>query len=377
MSLVFDKPVQPVLTMPPDLAMWQQCEAIADPAARWRVYLHRLGLAALRSWVQEEFDQAIHPWPAADAVDLWRWVDGLALELGDRRLVVMLSEAIDAAALTVPQEWVDIPGWAADYYLAAQVDVDEQRLVLWGYGTYAQVQARGHYEPRDRTYSLGADDLIQDFSVFWVAQQLEPPQTFAVPALPSLSVAQAETLVRRLAIAAEPRLELPFEQWGALMGEARWRRLLGQPRQGNTPIQLGRWFCQAIEPGWQVLESLLPPTPALGFRAAGSPNATISRGKVIRLNPPGCYLVLGLRVATTDDQRRSINIQLFPTGEDLLPGGITLSLELPETAEPLQTVQAGDRDNYIQLPGFRCLPGQPFRVSIQLGDAIVQEDFVS
>jgi hypothetical protein len=380
MSLVFDNPVQPVLAMPPDLALWQQCEAIADPAARWRVYLHRLGLAALRAWVQDEVEQAIHPWPsanAADAIDLCQWVDGLALGLGDRRLVVMLSEAIDAASLAVPQEWVDIPGWAADYYVAAQVDVDEQRLVLWGYGTYAQVKTQGRYEPRDRTYSLSADDLIQDFSVFWVAQQFEPPQVSAVPALPSLSATQAQTLASRLAIAAEPRLELPFEQWGALVGEARWRRLLGQPRQGSTPIQLGRWFNQVIEPGWQVLESLLPPTLALGFRAASRPNATISRGKAIRLNPPGCYLVLGLRVTTTDDYRRSISIQLFPTGDDLLPGGITLSLELPETAESLQTVQAGEHDNYIQLPSFCCPPGQPFRVSVQLGDAIVQEDFVS
>ncbi|MGB3308485.1 MAG: DUF1822 family protein [Nodosilinea sp.] len=377
MSLVFDNPVQPVLAMPPDLALWQQCEAIADPAARWRVYLHRLGLEALRAWVQDEVDQAIHPWPAADAVDLWQWVDGLALVLGDRRLVVILSEAIDAASLAVPQEWVDIPGWAADYYVAAQVDVDEQRLALWGYGTYAQVKTQGHYEPRDRTYSLSEDDLIQDFSVFWVTQQFEQSQTLALPELPPLSEAQAEQLIERLAGAVEPRLEIPFEPWGSLMGEARWRRLLGQHRQGSTPIQLGRWFSQGIEPGWQVLESLLPPTLALGFRAAGSPKATISRGKAIRLNPPGCYLVLGLRVTTTDDHRRSLSIQLFPTDDDLLPGGITLSLELPETAEPLQTVQASDRDNYIQLPGFRCPPGQLFRVSVQLGDAMVQEDFVS
>lgn len=380
MSVVFDNPVQPVLAMPPNLALWQQGEAIADPAARWGVYVHRLGLATLRSWVQEEFDQVIHPWPAADAadaIDLWQWVDGLALGLGDRRLVVILSESIDAASLTVPQEWVDIPGWAADYYVAAQVDVDEQRLVLWGYGTYAQVKTQGYYEPRDRTYSLGADDLIQDFSVFWVAQQLEQPQPIASAALPPLTAAQAERLIDRLANAVEPRLDIPFEQWGALLSDDRWRRQFWRQRQSREPVDLSGWLRDLVEPGWRSLASLLPRTPVLGFRSTGTRNAAVSRGKAIWLSPPGYFLVLGLRVTPTEDHRRSISVQLFPTDVDLLPAGVTLTLELPDTAEPLQMVQAGEQDNVIQLPGFRCPPGQPFRVSIQLADAIVQENFVS
>jgi hypothetical protein len=376
MSLVFDNPVQPVLVMPPDLVLWQQCEAIADPTARWRVYLHWLGLAALRTWVQDEVDQSIHPWPAA-AVDLWQWVDGLALGLGDRRLVVTLSEAIDATSLTVPQEWVDIPGWAADYYVAAQADVDAQRLVLWGYGTYAQMKNQGRYEPGGRTYSLGAEDLIQDFSVFWVAQQLEQPQPISLPDLPPLSEAQAEGLLGRLASAVEPRLAIPFEQWGALLKEARWRRRLWSPRPGLRSIDLGNWFRQMFEPDWPSLASLLPQTPALEFRSAGTGNRVISRGKALCLNPPGLYLVLGIRVQTTDDHRRSISIQLFPSTADVLPPGTTLTLGLPETEEPLQTVQAGDRDNYIQLPSFRCPLGQRFQVKVQMEDTIVQEDFIS
>ena len=374
MSLVFDNPVQPVLAMPPDLALWQQGGAIADPAARWRVYLHQLGLAALQAWVQEEWDQPLRLWPI-NAADLWQWVDGLALTLGDRRLVVILSEAIDTAVLTVPQEWVDIPGWAADYYLAAQVDVDEQRLVLWGYGTHAQVKAQGHYEPSDRTYSLSADDLIQDFSVFWVAQQLEQPQTFSLPELSPLAEAQAERLIDRLNYAVEPRLEIPFEQWGALLSNEGWRQRLWRQRRGM--VNLSGWLRDLVEPGWRSLASLLSGTPALGFRSTDTQSATVSRGKAIWLSPPDCFLVLGLRVTPTEGDRRSISVQLFPTDVDLLPAGVTLTLELPETAEALQRVQAGEQDNYIQIPSFRCPPGQRFRVSIQLVDAIVQEDFVS
>ncbi len=415
MSLVFDNPVQPVLALPPDLAVWQQCESVSDPSGRWRLYLHRIGLAALRSWVEEECDQPVHLWPTADPSDIWQEVDGLALTLGQRRILVVLSETIDATTLQVPQEWVDIPGWSADYYVAAHVDVDEQRLALWGYGTHDQIKTQGEFDPRDRTYRLSDSDLIQDFSVFWVAQQLEQLQPASVPDLPSLSAAEAERLIEQLAHAVEPRLELPFEQWGALISDGRWRRhlwqQLGRQRQGIVPVDLGRWVRQQFEDGWRSLESLLPQTPALAFRSAATRDETVSRGKLIRFTATDEELVLGLRVATVEgdrgaypsdnrqadpsdnrgaypsDTRRSVRIQLFPSDNSssdnpVLPNGIILALDQPDPTEPgmtqrLQRVEAGEHDNYIQLPTFRCPVGQRFRVSVQLADAILQEDFVS
>ena len=385
MSLVFDNPVQPVLAMPPDLAVWQQCEAQSDAAGRWRNYLHKIGWTALRPWFQEEFDQPVALWPTADPSDIWQGVDGLALMLGQQRILIMLSETIDAATLQVPQEWVDIPGWAADYYLAAHVDVDEQRLALWGYATYAQVKAQGRYEPSDRTYSLSDVDVIHDFSVFWVAQQMEQPQAISTPALPPLSAAQAEGLIEQLAVVVEPRLEIPFEQWGALLSDARWRQQLWQQRRGIEPVDLGRWFNQLFEPGWRSLESLLPQTPALEFRSGAPSGIAVIRSKLIVLNATRDQLVLVLRVAPVEGagdasplgNLRSISVQLFPSGAALLPRGVTLTLELTSTAEPLQTVQAGGHDNYIQLPRFRCPERQQFRLTIQLADAIYREDFVS
>jgi hypothetical protein len=377
MSLVFDNPVQPVLAMPPDLAVWQQCESQAAPAGRWRIYLNQLGLGVLQPWFQEESGQSVQCWPTTNPIEIWQVVDGLALMLGQRRIVVMLTETIEAVTLQVPQEWVDIPGWTADYYIAAQVDIDEQRLGVWGYATHAQVKVQGIYEPCDRTYTLRDADLIQDFSVFWVAQQFEQPQAAGVTALPSLSESQAEQLIERLAKTAEPRLDLPFDQWGALLSDARWQQQLWQQRQGIGRVNLGRWVRQVFDQGWQSLESLRPQTPALGFRSGEVRERPIVRGKSIRLNPPGCDLLLLLRVSTTADNRRSIGIQLLPSGVALLPNGVTLTLDLPDTAEHLQTVQAGEQDNYIQLPSFCCPVGQPFRVSVQFAETLVQEDFMS
>ena len=77
------------------------------------------------------------------------------------------------------------------------------------------------------------------------------------------------------------------------------------------------------------------------------------------------------------NRRRNIRIQLYPSGDALLPSNVTLALELSETGELLKTVQAGARDNYIQIPPFRCSAGQRLRVHIQLADSICQEDFIS
>jgi hypothetical protein len=376
MSVVFDNPVQPVLAIPPDLAAWQLGENL-PPAGRWRTYLHLLAATALQTWVQEQGDQAAHLWPLPNPADVWQLVDGLALTQGTRRWVVVLSETIDATALQVPQEWVDIPDWTADYYLAAHVDVDQQRLVLWGYTTHAQVKAQGRYEASDRTYTLSDTDLIQDFSVFWVAQQLEQLQTAPIAALPPLPTAQAEPLVERLAGAAEPRLAIPFEQWGALLSNGRWRQILVQRRQGIVRVDLGRWVSQVFEPGWRSLASLLPQTLSLALRSAATRHEQISRGKLIWLNAFIGKLVLVLRVETVEENRRSIQVQLFPSEATILPAGVTLALDLPVTAERLQAVQAGEHDNFIQLPSFRCPPGQAFRISVQLADAIFLEDFIS
>jgi hypothetical protein len=377
MSLRFDNPLQPVLAMPPDESVWQQYEPQSDPAVRWRLYRHQLGWAVLQPWLQEEFGQRAHLWPAENPCAVWSLVEGLALTLGSRRLLVLLSETLDAATMPVPQEWVDIPDWAADYYLAAHVDVDEQRLALWGYAPYAQVKTQGVYEPSDRTYTLGDGDLIQDFSVFWVAHQLESPQPAAIPALPTLLTTPAEGLIEQLANVAEPRLALPFEQWGALLSEAHWRRQLWQRRQGRVPVALSGWLEQVFASGWRSLDSLLPPSPALGWRSAAPRDATVSRGKSLRLSSPDCELVLVVRVTPLAGDRRRIQVQLFPMRSAVLPTGVTLTLDLPDTAEQLQTVQAGEQDTYIQLPSFRCPVGQRFRVSLQLAAARMYEEFIS
>lgn len=374
MSVLFDNPVQPVLKMPADVAKWQQSRSMTDPAARWRLYLHQLGLSTLMSWFQEEFERAVCPWPHAAPFDIWHVVEGISLTLGSTRLVVVLSETIDASEMRVPQEWVD--GWAADYYLAAHVDVDDDRLVLWGYAPRKQLKEQGIYDAVDRSYRLQDRDMVQDFSAFWVAQQMERPAAIAPKSMAILSEADAEKLLQDLVTVPEPRLAVAFDQWMALISSEHWRQRLYQRRQAPKPVSVADWLENIFEQGWQTVDNLLPAQRS-GFRSAVANTAVLTCGKKIFLNKALDDLLLMFSVDIEANKRRNIRIQLYPSSESLLPSDLVLALEMSETGERLKTVKAGAKDNFIQIPPFRCSAGQRLKVHIQLDDSACQEEFIS
>ncbi|MEA5463439.1 DUF1822 family protein [Leptothoe sp. PORK10 BA2] len=378
MSVLFDNPVQPVLEMPADTARWQSGATMADAAARWRIYLHQLGLTTLMAWCQAEFSDPVLPWPHAAPFDIWHVVDGLALQLGNTRIVVMLSEAIQATELQVPQEWVDLPGWSADYYLAAHINVDDGQLVLWGYATYVQLKHHGTYNVAEQTYCLKDTDLIQDFSVFWVAQQLAQSTHLPADALPDLPNDEAKSLIQSLAHVPEPRLALPLSQWGALLQNDHWRQQLYQQRHNLFSVSVENWLNGIFAQGWQPIEALHPqPLASCSFRSVTDGSAVLTCGKKILLNNTLDELLLMFSVDIETNKRRNIRIQLHSAGESLLPNNLILALKLSETGELLKTVKAGIKDDFIQIPSFRCLAGQRLRVHIQLADSVCQEEFIS
>ena len=413
MSLSLGNPVQPIIEIPPNPAAWQRCDSVLDTAARWRIYLHQLALVPLLDWFQSELDTMPQSWPETAPFDIWHVVDGLSIAFSNRKAVVILSEAMDAAVLEVPQEWVDIPEWAAHYYIAAQVEVDEQRLALWGYTTHAQLKAQAVYDPDERLYRMEDSKLIQDFAVFGAMHALETQAQGATQTVQEMQQAADHTssavatdeLISRLAKLPEPRLEIPFGQWTQILSDRTWRRQLYQQRQGHPPVNLGRWFEQVFDQGWQALETLRPSMPAFSFR---SPNVSVEANdsETPRTLPIVCSKPLSLLNAAPAqsasssglspdlsglklvlileggaDGRRRIQIQLHSIDAAHLPSGVVLALERVETEEALQTVQAGEQDNYIQLPSFRCPAERPFRVRIRLADSLgeqtVYEDFVS
>lgn len=194
---------------------WEQNQGFSSPNSRWRAYLNQLCLKTFLPWLQEEYPQA------QLVLSCWEFLDGTAISLGDKRLVLVPSEAIDLSELRVPGEWVDIPNWVADYYLAAQIDPDEGFVRIWGYTTHHRLKEKGDYCNRDRTYSLDPDRLTEDLNVLLVASEFGPeePTRSAIEPLPDLLEAKAHSLIKHLTSPsiAFPRLAIPFLTWGALL----------------------------------------------------------------------------------------------------------------------------------------------------------------
>jgi Protein of unknown function (DUF1822) len=372
---------------------WQQSQAAYSPENQWRRYLHHLCLATLLPWIQAEEVPGAIAFPAiADRTTLAEFLPGAAIALGDKRLILIPSLSLDQRDWRVPQEWVDLPGWAGDYFAAVRVDLDEGELQVLGYATHEMVKTKGIYDGGDRTYQLDMLTLIPDLNSLWVVQQLNPTEVtqVAIDPLPSLSPAQATDWLQQLRSVPDPRLAAPFGVWGCLLVQDDWRQQLYDLRQtaqarsaeSQSPVQLAltqlqQWFHEQWSSDWQSVNAFA--LEAIALRDEGSGDKanlpTAKRVKVLRFAELAVLMLL--QISLEPDRRLMIRIQLRPLDRtQCLPSNLVLQL-LSDQGEVLQQVETRDRDDAIQLRRFRCPIGTHFQVQVQLADEHLTEDFVA
>uniref|UniRef100_B8HYS9 DUF1822 domain-containing protein n=1 Tax=Cyanothece sp. (strain PCC 7425 / ATCC 29141) TaxID=395961 RepID=B8HYS9_CYAP4 len=248
----------------------QQSQRCSNPAARWRAYLNALALGPVLSWLKSEWgdDLNVEPWlPADQHPQIWEFVNGMAIAVGNRRWVLLPQETDDLQELVIPQEWVDIREWAGHYYVGIQVNPDQQWLQLWAYVTYEDIKERGDLDPLDQTYTLEQEDLTEDIALLMISQEQALSTLSFIPAANSLNPTQTQALIQKLSDpeVLNPRLCLPFSQWSALISHPERRQQLYQQRQ---PVRLGEWLGQQWqgikESGWQKWENLSSALGSLG-----------------------------------------------------------------------------------------------------------------
>ena len=167
----------------------------STPGRCWSAYLNQICLTIFLPWLQAEYISSAAAWPNAELLpSFWEVVDGAAITVGGKRLVLLPSETLDRSELAVPQEWVDIPDWAADYYLPVQIDLNHQVIRIWGYATHRQVKMMSRYDSGDRTYYLEAHHLTRDLTVFW--RRINSVQT-SKPEQPSLPCLCYQSLMQK------------------------------------------------------------------------------------------------------------------------------------------------------------------------------------
>lgn len=213
---------------------WVQSQQVSTPASRWQAYLNRLCEMVFLPWLEQEQTQQTQVNPHLSHCS--ELINGTAMEIGNRKLMIIPSEASDLSEIRVPQEWVDIPSLVADYYLGIQVNVDDGYIRVWGYTTHQELKNNGTYDSSDRSYSLTADRLIDDIDVLLLAIELCPTEVTqaTVEPISTIPVAQAENLIQRLGspTIVSPRLAIPFTTWASLIQNESWRNRLSTKRCG-------------------------------------------------------------------------------------------------------------------------------------------------
>ncbi len=246
-------------------SIWSQTDCYSSISRRWQAYLNQVALDTFLPWLKDEQSINAKVWPNPSALPCFcEVVDGVAIQFEGIRLILFPTDTLDLNELRVPQEWVDIPSWTGDYYIAMQVNPDDAYLRVFGYTTHRQLKNKGSYDPSDRVYILEENDLTADLSILWIARQLCPEEIRqeTVAPLPTLSLTQAENLLIRLGKDSilVPRLEIPFHLWGPLLEHNGWRRRLYERRMGFTEQwSVRQWLKTGISQaaqdlGWSITQ---------------------------------------------------------------------------------------------------------------------------
>ncbi len=385
---------------------WHNSQNQSNTIARYNSYLNQVCLYSFINWLTDWFAESSDITPtiysSLDMPSVWEVVSGAAITVGKKRIVLIPTETNHLEELSVPQEWVDIPSFVGDYYLAVQVnlgaDTSERWIRVCGFATHRQLKNFGKYDSKQRAYTLPIKDLTPSITVMLLTLELNVREE--VSELSSLSAVEAQKLLGLLSNTSiyTPRLhrDVTFEQWATLLDNQEWRQFLHQSRMNklistgtntdtNTSsylINLHNWFEQIYNAGWQSLQTLRSESKQLGFafrqRELVGREVSVEGVKVLdlgmQLGNQSVALLLGLTVE--DERKVGIRVQLHPAGgETYLPQDIKLKL-ISQSGTTVQELQSRIQDNCLQLKRFTCVRGKSFSIQVSINHFSITEDFI-
>jgi hypothetical protein len=226
-------------------------------------YLNYLCLSLFKKYLQEsgecsteDISKNLPQALANSSRIIWEFVNGFSLNFNGKKLVIIPSEATDLESFDIPQEWVDIPTMAADYYLPVQVDIEAEFIHFWGFISRQNLKQKAEYDPTYRLYTVEGEDVIEDLELLWVASEICHQEKGEISFLHPLEETEAKALIESLSQPSpySPRLEVNFEQWGALLSNKDWLQELYLERLIKLPnrpliLWLNQQFNQPISQG--------------------------------------------------------------------------------------------------------------------------------
>lgn len=259
---------------------WHEAQEYSNPISRYNAYLNGACLKPFMNWITKLLAEEGLPQPSVwhDPANIWEVLNGTAIEIGDTRLVLIPSDEVDLHEFSVPQEWLDIPNWTADYYLPVQMNLNgdddgECWMEVLGFATHRQLKHEGRYNTGDRTYALPIQKLTTSLLVMEVTLGLNLQQE--VPPLPSLSKVESTELLHTLSNLSvySPRLLVPFAQWASFLANDECRQQLYHQRLGiiqepvlaavpsvvveKSPASLVERLNTYLQAGWETIDDII------------------------------------------------------------------------------------------------------------------------
>jgi hypothetical protein len=363
---------------PTNRQAWDRSRRQTNAWAQWNAYLNQICLAVCLENFKADLGLDVAGLDDRTNDRTWGLVNGSVVTVGGHRIALIPSEVVDQSELEVPQEWIDIPSWAADYYLAIYLMPDMQSLHIAGFATHQQLKQEAHLDLGQRSYHLGIEALTTDLNLLGISTaSYTSAQTRAAIEPPApLSDTQAQNLIQRLGSPTEllPRLEVPFATWAALLDQPKHHAALFRQRQGETTLRLGAWLQGQFDRAWQPIEAALgPQNLAVSTRSNSTEVAVplVQRVKVLDMGNGSVGLLI--KLTPVSDAEARIEVQIHPIGEALhLPGETELRLLSPEGTEIAQAKASVTETIRLQ---FRANYGEAFQLEVSCNDRIITEQF--
>ncbi len=358
---------------------WAESESSASARARWKNYIDRVCTNAILPWLQEEIDPDV-----AVVREAWGIVSGTKVSIGTAELAIVPSEVIDTREFRVSKEWIDLPSWIADYYLAVQVNLDDGWIELVGYTTHETLKNQGEYDETDRAYCSSEENLVEPI-LLAVARQVCPqePTKARVQSLPECSLQEAEDLMQEIGCQSSvvTRLAIPFEKWGAFLENKHWRQQLSRLEcnlLGESVTSLSRWLEGVVESGWQLLDNFdsLVGNRELAFRFRDSRSSSASRAKLLgsQLQGGDERVFLTVFITPIGANKNEVELLVLPTPDCLqLPETLEVAI-LDEDGQVCMQAKSQGRSN-CRLK-FNCSSGDRFDLQVSWNNFGMTESFV-
>ena len=213
----------------------------------------------------------------------------------------------------------------------------------------------------------------------------------ALESLKERSLVEVDMLEQRSVIVVPPMIEeLVTNNLIAQIGsqfatEEQPKRIVKEQKiielslSSQKSTHLSQWLQNNFDPDWQPIEAMFNASARLPFRLRSAFNLResvwIKRFKQIELVAEKTSILL-LVAISQEEQSFKICVQAQPAPkQQTLPHHLSLSLK-NETDRILAEIKSETEDNLIQLPHFRGIKTERFKISLTLNSVEHEEEFV-